>query len=300
MFRNKFDSLISIFDRNTIVHLRLPFSIYLLPIFCFGLSQTPVINLHDTVILFAILHFFIYPASNIYNSYMDKDEGSIGALEKPPPVTKKLYYASIVFDLCGLTLCLLIHIKLLLLCMVYISVSKAYSWHRIRIKKYPFLSWLIVSLFQGGFTFYLVNAVAITNFSIDWFTNKNIFSFIIATFLVGAIYPLTQIYQHKEDNNRGDKTISLILGINGTFIFSALFFIQSIILMWFYFSLYYSLSHFFFILSFIIPVMIYFLHWFYISLKDITKANFKHAMMLNKISAPCMITGFLILFYLNH
>src|ERR1043165_5294847 len=95
----------SVFDRDTLLHLRLPFSFYLLPVFLFGLSQAGHIHVADTLIVFVALHFFIYPGSNSYNSYMDKDTGSIGGLEHPPPVTAKLYYASIVCDVFGLLLC---------------------------------------------------------------------------------------------------------------------------------------------------------------------------------------------------
>ncbi len=36
-----------------------------------------------------------------------------------------------------------------------------------------------------------------------------------------AAYPMTQIYQHEEDARRGDLTLSRLLGIQGTFIFTA-------------------------------------------------------------------------------
>ena len=89
------------------MHLRIPFSFFLLPVFCFGISQSPYLHAADTLIFFIALHLFIYPGSNSYNSYMDKDTGSIGGLEQPPPVTRKLYYASIICDVCGLGLCAL-------------------------------------------------------------------------------------------------------------------------------------------------------------------------------------------------
>src|SRR5579871_667568 len=84
--------LFTIFDRDTVLHLRVPFSFYLLPVFCFGISQAATIHVTDTWIVFIALHLLIYPGSNVYNSYMDKDTGSIGGLEHPPPVTPKLYY----------------------------------------------------------------------------------------------------------------------------------------------------------------------------------------------------------------
>ncbi|MDB5281229.1 MAG: 1,4-dihydroxy-2-naphthoate octaprenyltransferase, partial [Bacteroidota bacterium] len=78
-------SVDDIFDRDTIIHLRIPFSLFLFPVFCFAVSQSPEINWVNTLVIFVALHFFIYPGSNVYNSYMDEDKGSIGGLEKPPP-----------------------------------------------------------------------------------------------------------------------------------------------------------------------------------------------------------------------
>ena len=140
-----------LFDADTIKHLRLPFSIFLLPVFLFAISQIQFINLWNSIIVFVVLHFFIYPASNSYNSYMDKDTGSIGGLKNPPPVTRKLYTASIIFDCVGLALSLFANINLFLLMIIYIAISKAYSWNKIRLKKHAVLSWVIVMIFQGAY-----------------------------------------------------------------------------------------------------------------------------------------------------
>ena len=91
------NKIAALFDRNTLLHLRLPFSFFLLPVFLFAISQTGGIHIYNTVMLFIALHFFIYPGSNIYNSYMDEDKGSIGGLKQPPPVTKN-YIMSVSFS----------------------------------------------------------------------------------------------------------------------------------------------------------------------------------------------------------
>ena len=166
--------IIALFDRNTIIHLRLPFSFFLLPIFCFAISQASTINLYNTAFVFFVLHLFIYPASNIYNSFMDEDKGSIGGLKNPPPVTKKLYFMSIIFDILGLLLASLVSLHFFIIILFYILVSKIYSWKRIRLKKYSVLGWMVVIIFQGGYTFMLVNMAVENNFSLLWFTQKNI------------------------------------------------------------------------------------------------------------------------------
>lgn len=70
---------------STWLHLRIPFSFFLMPVFLFAVSISPEPALWRTVLVFFITHFLLYPASNGFNSYYDKDENSIGALEKPPP-----------------------------------------------------------------------------------------------------------------------------------------------------------------------------------------------------------------------
>ena len=48
-----------IFDRDTILHLRIPFSFFLLPVFCFGISQASSIAVFNTIIVAIALHLFI-------------------------------------------------------------------------------------------------------------------------------------------------------------------------------------------------------------------------------------------------
>lgn len=293
-------NFLNLLDKDTFLHLRIPFSFYLLPVFCFALSQAPQLNWWNTAVLFIALHFFIYPGSNIYNSYMDKDEGSIGGLENPPPVTKKLYYASILFDSIGIALSLLIDWRFMVISLLYIGVSKAYSWDKIRLKKYAVGSWLVVLFFQGGYTFMLVHMCITNNFTREWFTTEHLMAATNASLLIGGFYPLTQIYQHGEDTRRGDHTISSRLGYRGTFIFSALFFISAGFVFYNYFQTFYSISHFLIFIACLLPVIAFFLYWFYKVYRNINEANYTNAMRINLISACCMILCFGVLFYLNH
>ena len=82
--------------KHTLILLRFPFSIYLLPVFLFAVSQSQQINGVKALFVFFILHLLIYPSSNGYNSYMDQDTDSIGGLENPPPSTRMLLYASLL------------------------------------------------------------------------------------------------------------------------------------------------------------------------------------------------------------
>src|SRR5215510_10286807 len=110
---------------STIKLLRIPFSFFLSPIYFFALAQVPEINWFNAVVIFIILHFLIYPASNGYNSYMDRDTDSIGGLEKPPPPIRQLYLTTIVLDVLGILLSLIIGWLFTLVILSYIGFSKA-------------------------------------------------------------------------------------------------------------------------------------------------------------------------------
>lgn len=292
-------SLRNLFDRDTLLHLRLPFSFFLLPVFCFGISQSSNIHAIDTFIVFIALHFFIYPGSNVYNSYMDKDTGSIGGLEHPPPVTPRLYYASMVMDVAGLLICAFSGWKNMLVMAGYVAFSKAYSWHGIRLKKYPWLGWLMVAFFQGGYTFLLAHMAAEDSVSMEWFTPKNLECMLIATLLIGAYYPLTQIYQHDEDSKRGDFTISYRLGVYGTFIFSGLLFAVGAVIALHYFTAYYSIVQFVVFSGCLLPVIIYFVSWVIKTIKDKKLADYSHAMRMTFISSICMVACFIAIIFMN-
>ncbi|MBS1594812.1 MAG: UbiA prenyltransferase family protein [Bacteroidetes bacterium] len=293
-------SILGIFDRDTITLLRIPFSFFLLPIYVFALSQAGGIEWYPTIILFFVLHLFIYPGSNAYNSYMDQDEGSIGGLKNPPKATRHLFYASIVMDGIGLALSLLVGWRLVILIAIYIAMSKAYSWHGIRLKKYGITAWLVVVIFQGAYTFMMVNMTAVNDFSMGWFTTPHLLCMAIATLLIGGFYPLTQVYQHEEDSSRGDMTISYRLGIIGTFVFTATLFLAGNAIAWYYFTRYYTPDHFLIFNICLLPVTGYFLYWFIITLKDKSKADFAHSARMTLLSSSFMIACFSVLFYLNH
>src|SRR5882672_2137549 len=92
------------FSKSTLLHLRIPFSYFLLPVYLFSLSSAPNFTEKGLLWVFLILHFLLYPASNSYNSYFDKDEKSIGGLKNPPPVNKGLYWMSLSLDLLAIVI----------------------------------------------------------------------------------------------------------------------------------------------------------------------------------------------------
>src|SRR5207302_499043 len=75
-----------------------------------------------------------------------------------------------------------------------------------------------VIIFQGAVTFFLVYHGSESNHS----TDVPVIAMAAASLLIGGFYPLTQIYQHKEDLEDGVDSISYKLGYRGTFIFTGI------------------------------------------------------------------------------
>jgi 4-hydroxybenzoate polyprenyltransferase len=286
--------------KSTLQHLRIPFSFFLMPVFLFALSQAQYINVFNTIVAFIVIHLFLYPASNGYNSYFDKDEESIGGLEKPLPVDKNLYSWALIFELVAILLSFLIRWEFAVMVYVYGLISRAYSHPKIRLKKYPVLSWLTIGIFQGGWT-YTMCLLAISDLSFE----KLPYIFILlpallATNLLLGSYPLTQVYQHHEDAKRGDFTLSILLGVKGTFYFSALVFLFANVNFCIYFYFLKDVTAILVFQACLFPIFGVFGIWFWKVLKDEKNANFKNTMSLNKISSVCMIVCFVSLFFLNY
>jgi 4-hydroxybenzoate polyprenyltransferase len=287
------------FSRSTLLHLRIPFSFFLMPVYLFALAISPNFYSVQLVWSFLIIHLFLYPASNAYNSYFDKDEKSIGALKNPPPVLKGLYWTALLFDFIAIVLgSIKVSLLFAIFLFVYGLASKAYSHPSVRLKKYPIISWLVAGFFQGLFTF-LMAYVGINNFGFqNLFSNKILFGAILSSVILWASYPMTQIYQHEEDAKHGDKTMSMLLGIKGTFYFAMIFFSIASLAFFFYFKTYYSTYFAFAFLTALAPVILFFLIWFLRTLRDESLANFSNTMWLNFISALCL-NGFFIWFWLK-
>ncbi|MGB0523455.1 MAG: UbiA family prenyltransferase [Flammeovirgaceae bacterium] len=277
------------FSQSTWKHLRIPFSIFLMPVFCFALSLSPNAEWWSIAIAFLSIHIFLYPASNGYNSYYDKDEGSIGGLETPPPVKKELYWAALLFDAIAIVLALLLSWHFALALFIYGLISKAYSHDRIRLKKFPIISWLTVGIFQGAFML-LASYQAINHLSnYAFLTDRQfVYAAILSSCMLLGSYPMTQIYQHEEDAKRGDKTLSRLLGIKGTFLFTGIVFGLTSGGFFAYYLYYYSFIHAVCFLVVLSPVLIYFSSWFLRVHQNIKAADFRSTMRLNIISSLCL------------
>jgi 1,4-dihydroxy-2-naphthoate octaprenyltransferase len=280
--------------RSTIQLLRFHFSFFLLPVYLFALSQLTIVDWKVAFFVFLILHLLVYPSSNGYNSCMDRDETPIGGLQKPLKPTKELFYVSVIMDVAAIVISAFISGMFALGILLYILASRAYSYRRIRLKKYAIAGFLTVFLFQGAVIFFITYDAVQSNGKVP------LVPCIISSLLIGALYPLTQIYQHEEDKKDGVTSISMLLGKRGTFIFSMLQFLSATFLLFLRFKQLNELNHFYWYLLIMLPVVLFFLYWMISVWKNEKAANFRNSLLMNILSTLCTTIFFVFLILKKH
>jgi 4-hydroxybenzoate polyprenyltransferase len=280
--------------RDAFVLLRIPFSVYLMPIYLFSLSQMGIFDIGRAVQVFLILHLLLYPASNAYNSYYDRDEGSIGGLEKPPAVNRFVLYFSYLFEAAALLWGFLLAPAFGLFLLGYTLFSRAYSNDVVRLKRYPIFGFLMVIFFQGAFTYAAVWV------GVGGTVDGGLYlPALISSLFLAGYYPLTQVYQHEEDAARGDHTLSLLLGHRGTFWFSGGAFALAAAGMAGLFILRGEAEMLLLFAAFTAPAMGYFGWWAHLVHRHPAHADFASAMRMNKLAAFGMSAFFLSLLTLR-
>lgn len=282
-------------QRSTVQLLRFPFSVFLMPVFWFALSIEKEIRIGDTVLVFVIAHLLLYPSSNGYNSYMDRDETSIGGVEKPLPPTRELFWITLFLDLSGLALALVVSPLCFLGFACYVVCSRAYSYRGIRLKRFPYIGYLTVVLNQGALMFYVVYTTcgSLPVGAVVWPAT------IASAFLIGGFYPITQVYQHEADGKDGVETLSMKLGIRGTFIFCAAMYSVAFSLLFYFYQIQGKTNDFMILQLCFLPVLYCFAQWFLKVWKDPGEANFSNTMNMNKVAALFTNLAFITLTILN-
>lgn len=194
-----------------------------MPAFLLSLAMVKGCNVSH-LWLFGILHLLVYPASNGYNTFFDRDTGPIGGLASPPGVTVSLGRLVQVMDFVALVLTWLTVPKVFVGILVYQVASRLYSYHGVRIKALPWLSLVMVGLFQGVLVYAMIAALAGQAAAAG--PVATIFVYLVAS------YPITQAYQIDEDARRGDTTVAMILGTKGCLVATGLLFGVFLALAW--------------------------------------------------------------------
>jgi 4-hydroxybenzoate polyprenyltransferase len=211
--------------KNFFIHLRLKFSLFLAPIYLYGviIGNGNIFTL-EFLTQFITLHVFLYGGVFALNDYYDRDEhGPVGGLQNPPLVKgHSLFYLAWLWKLSGLYLSVIYSSSAssVLTYVVCILMSVAYSHPKIRLKGNPFWSTLVVVLLQG-FLIYYSGTVLSNNNVFELSPLKFWMGTFVIIFLTLGSYPLTQVYQIEQDSCQGNRTLAIYLGVEKTFQFAS-------------------------------------------------------------------------------
>lgn len=223
---------------------------------------------------------------------MDRDTGSIGGIKDPLQPARQLFYTTIVMDAVALLLSSCISWYFAVGILAYITASRAYSYRGIRLKKYPVAGYITVIFFQGAVTFFLV----MHGSSADKTLHIPFTDMLAASLLIGGFYPLTQIYQHKQDEEDGVTTLSMLLGYKGTFIFTAIIYFSAMAVLAYQLTETSQWKGFIMVQFFLLPVLIYFFWWFRQVYYNLSAANFVNTMRMNILASVCTNAAFITFF----
>ena len=226
---------------------------------------------------------------------MDRDTESVGGIKTPQQPTIQLFYTTVFLDAIAIIAGYYISLYFTIGIIAYILASRAYSFRGIRLKQYPVIGFITVIIFQGAVTFFLVIHGSSNNKTLA----VPILPLIAASLLVGGFYPLTQIYQHKQDANDGVQTLSLMLGYKGTFIFTAIIYFFAVLTLGLYLISAQQQHTFLIIQIFFLPVLVYFFWWFRQVIIKHTAANFVNTMRMTILASVCTNAAFITLFLIE-
>lgn len=284
--------------RSSLTHLRIKNTLHVAPVVIFAISQARAIDVMQTVLTVCILHLLIFPASVGYNTYYDRDEKPTGGLDAPPPVHESLYWIATGLEVAALLLSTLVHLAFTACIVVTILASRAYSFDKIRIKGMPIVGYVWVAVFQGGFSYVMVaigiapDPAVVTSTLTSW---EMLLPALFSTFLVAGSYPLSQIYQFEEDGARGDTTIAMLAGYNGTFLLCQAMLTVGYACMATYLLVYKTPLHLVVLTVLFLFPGLYVAYWWRLVRQDVKNADHRRAMTMFKLSGVTGNLAFLLL-----
>ncbi|MGF1509887.1 MAG: UbiA family prenyltransferase [Myxococcota bacterium] len=194
------------------VHLRWHYQVFILSggYLLGGLFQ-PAFEWWPFLIQFLNVHLLLNGGITAYNSYHDKDEGPIGGLSRPPPMTPWMLPASLFVQCLGLAVAWPEGPQFLALYVITMVLSVLYSSPSFRWKGHPLLSLVAVGIGTGTNTF-LMGYLAAGDRGMN--VQVTIAALGVSLLLL-SMYPVSQIFQIAEDRERGDHTFAVKYGLAG-------------------------------------------------------------------------------------
>jgi 4-hydroxybenzoate polyprenyltransferase len=197
---------------DLLVHLRLPFQLALSAVFLWGVFVTSGEFGPRTLLAWAAFTIGLSGGATAFNSYYDRDDGPVGGLRNPPPVSRALLPFSLAVLGLGLLASCLASIRIGAIYLAAAILLVAYSHPLVRTKRRPLASTATVTLASGLLTF-LAGALS----GEGGLSMKVVIGALGASAVVAGFYPLTQLGQVREDRERGDRTFAVAFGRDAAF-----------------------------------------------------------------------------------
>ena len=281
-------------QNNHLQQTKLLISLVYLPVFLFAVSQTHDINWIHTAFFFVVMFVLVQPSIQMQITYANMQLSKCDIAETQH--AKKLFKTSTAMDGLAVVLsAIILSLEVGAGVLTYLLLSKLHNSNPIRLKKYAIISWLLTMTLQGVLLFALTQYATAKIMLIT-----NVFALQACAFFIGFVYPLTQMYTQTEDANRGDLTMSLRLGIKGTFTLGLVLFFVAVSFMGIHFYNTKHLFHFYLFLLFLSPVAAYFFWWRKNTKLQPLVANYTFTRLFVIINTVCMSLFSLVIIYLNH
>jgi len=197
--------------KHFILHLRLHYQFFILSGgYLLGGLLADQMNTAQFWLQFINVHILLFGGATAYNSYWDKDKGPIGGLKNPPEMTLWMHRVSLAFMFAGLLWSLTVGLIYSLIFAASLILFWLYSTPHARWKGKPIKSMLVIGISTG--TNSVIMGVLAAGGEVSL---QIVLGSIGAALILLSIYPVSQIFQGKEDKLRGDTTFYLEYGLSG-------------------------------------------------------------------------------------
>lgn len=201
---------------NFILHLRWHYQVFILSGgFLLGGFLSPSMNWTSFLIQFFNVHLLLFGGATAYNSYWDKDEGPIGGLKNPPPMSRWMWMMSLLLQAVGLLIAIPAGNAFLGIYVLSMLLFWLYSTPHARWKGEPVKSLIAIGISTGTNSFlmgYLSAGMNPIKISV-------LFAAVGVALIILSLYPISQLYQMDDDRKRGDRTFAIRYGFTGVFNF---------------------------------------------------------------------------------
>ncbi len=195
--------------KRIFIHIRWPVQSYVLLGFLFG-SLTVKNPLTAEVVWGLVAWFLICAGLTVFNSYYDKDEDPVGGMAKPPKVTATLLYASLVMQVAGLAIAVVLGGVFLYLAIAVVILYILYSHRLFRFKSNGYAA-VSINAVLGSLT--VLAAASLGHPTVAHAsTLALVFAAVSAALFKASVYMMMQVHQIREDELRGDVSIAVMFG----------------------------------------------------------------------------------------